>query len=418
MLQQVEGLIGDPRIRGAALISFCVGLSSITPNLKIAYQGDLQFCPLYFCLVAPPASGKSEIGKVGHLFDEVQQEKMDRTQCEWREYKEKRKELKPQDRDELPQPPLHTLFLPADTSTAALMKTLADNEGNGLMWESELDTLTRNMKSEYGNFNDILRNNWQGETITSNRKKDREYIRITNPHMSLLCCGTPQQVPHFFGSAENGLFSRFLFGSLPLCIEWRDQFDIEPSKGRVQELARQLLDYHRYRRDGNGSSVVTFTTSQKRQHRKVWEQTNLEVYELGGDELIASVRRHALAQLRIAALLTSLEQWEKREFISGAYAPQPPTVECSPTAWRLAEQLAQASISATTQAYSLLLTPRKSNGTRKEEERQQLFLSLPSPFSIGALPTTMSQSTKYRLLDLWTQEGMIEKREGAYYKRV
>lgn len=413
ILQEIEKLIGNADVLPSAYLSWLVGLSSIAPKLFINYQGQTQHCTLYFCCVAPPASGKSELGKIGHMFDSVQEKLMQQSSDLWQEYKEQRKQAKASDRDEIPVPPLYTLFLPADTSTAALMKTLKDNDGNGLMWESELDTLTRNMKSEFGNFNDILRNNWGGETIKSNRKKDREFITITSPHFSLFCSGTPQQVPNFFGSAENGLFSRFLFSVLPLSLQWHSQFDVIPSTSQVNDIALRLRDFNSWA----NSCLVTFSDKQKREHEKVWDTLSRETYEISGDEIIPCVRRHALSQLRMAALLTLYQTWENRWKTGENKMCPPSSLVCSSDAWGLALELAKYSLSATLNTHSLLLSPKHTNATKKEEERERIFSALPPVFALADLPASLSQSTKYRFLDMWRTAGRIEKDGDKWKKR-
>lgn len=412
-LQEIEKLIGNPEVLPSAYLAFLTGLSSLAPDLYINYQGQLQHCTLYFCCVAPPASGKSELGKIGHMFDQVQDFLMKKSSDLWAEYKEQRKQAKASDRDEIPVPPLFTLFLPADTSTAALMKTLKDNDGNGLMWESELDTLTRNMKTEFGNFNDILRNNWGGETIKSNRKKDREFITIRDPHFSLFCSGTPQQIPHFFGSAENGLFSRFLFSSLPLSLQWKSQFDVTPSKRQVEDMGVRVGCLYHWR----GACVVTFTDKQKKEHERVWDNLCKETYQISGDEIIPCVRRHALSHLRMSALLTLFQIFVNRRATPECRDAPPPSVVCSSDAWTLALELAKYSLSATLNTHALLISPKPTNASKKEEEREKLYSGLPALFTLANLPNTLSQSTKYRLLEMWRNAGRIEKDGDKWRKR-
>ena len=61
--------------------------------------------------------------------------------------------------------------------------------------------------------------------ISSLRKKDREYVEILKPKFSAILSGTPEQVFNLIPSAENGLFSRFIFYVMPTEIVWHDMFD-------------------------------------------------------------------------------------------------------------------------------------------------------------------------------------------------
>lgn len=409
ILKTVLSLVSDPNIKAPALLSYISGCATLLEKVTIYYQGQQQHLHLYYCLVAPPASGKSELGKVAKIFGAVQEDLMTHTNALREQYLQDRKNAKAADREEIAKPPLHTLFLPADTSTAALMKTLQDNNGNGLIWETELDTLTRNMKSEYGNYSDLLRNNWQSETIKSNRKKDREFITLDDPHFSLICSGTPQQIPRFFGSAENGLFSRFLFGSLPPSLEWRDQFSVSSSGRDIHDLALMMRDFKAFYTNG---ANITFTDKQKKEHFSVWSEATRDYYNIGGDELVGCVRRHGLAQLRIASILTCIEAWEKRRVGSLAEAQ----FNCTAKAWELSILLARLSLSSTMSAYTLLSDAPKDTATKKSRERDELFLSLPPLFTLDTLPSQLSKSTKYRLVELWRQQGLVEKTKDGYTK--
>ena len=54
-------------------------------------------------------------------------------------------------------PPERMLFIPANNSTTGVYQLISDNEGRGLMFETEGDTLTQAFKSDYGNYSDGFR---------------------------------------------------------------------------------------------------------------------------------------------------------------------------------------------------------------------------------------------------------------------
>ena len=104
-----------------------------------------------------------------------------------------------------------TLIIPANSSASSLISILHDNDGIGLLFETEGDTLSQTLKSEHGNYSDLLRKAFHHETISMSRRKDREYLEIDNPRVSVVLAGTPEQVRHLIPDAENGLLSRFIF---------------------------------------------------------------------------------------------------------------------------------------------------------------------------------------------------------------
>jgi hypothetical protein len=103
------------------------------------------------------------------------------------------------------------LIIPANNSSTGLFQNLNDDQGVGLLFETEGDTLAQTFKSEHGNYSDGFRKAFHHETISYNRRKDREYVELVTPKLSALLSGTPKQVSALVPSAENGLFSRFIF---------------------------------------------------------------------------------------------------------------------------------------------------------------------------------------------------------------
>ena len=111
---------------------------------------------------------------------------------------------------EKPKAPIEKmLFLPANNSSSGMFQLLENNEGKGLIFETEADTLTGTFKQDYGDYSDGFRKAFQHETISYYRKTDSEYVEIKKPKLSTVLTGTPKQVFSLFPNAENGLFSRF-----------------------------------------------------------------------------------------------------------------------------------------------------------------------------------------------------------------
>jgi hypothetical protein len=114
------------------------------------------------------------------------------------------------------------------------LKILADNDGIGLLFETEGDTLSQTLKSDYGNYSDTLRKAYHHETISLSRRKDREYLEVKNPRLSVVLAGTPEQVRRLIPDTENGLMSRFIFNMLPYKRYIRNVFATDDiSKSRM-----------------------------------------------------------------------------------------------------------------------------------------------------------------------------------------
>src|SRR5690606_26699081 len=75
-------------------------------------------------------------------------------------------------------PPERMLFIPANNSVTGVYQLISDNEGRGLIFETEGDTLAQAFKSDYGNYSDGFRKAFHHETISYYRRTDREYVDI------------------------------------------------------------------------------------------------------------------------------------------------------------------------------------------------------------------------------------------------
>ncbi len=109
------------------------------------------------------------------------------------------------------EPPMRMFVIPANSSASSFLKILGDNDGIGLLFESEGDTLSQTLKSDYGNYSDVLRKAFHHELVSLSRRKDREYCEVSNPRVSVALAGTPEQVRRLIPDAENGSDESLLF---------------------------------------------------------------------------------------------------------------------------------------------------------------------------------------------------------------
>lgn len=404
MLAELAAIAPAPSLLPSLVWAFCAGFSAVVPSLRILYGGSMQHCHLYYCLAAPAASGKSSLSIVAKCFGKWHARQRARSEAEWADYEERLKAADAADRGLIKEPPQRSLFLPADTTTAALLASVRDNDGGGLIWESELDTLVRAFRSEFGSYSDILRNNYHSEPIRSNRKQGRQFIELDDSHFSAVVCGTPRQVGDFFKSPENGLYSRFAFGSLPPSLEWRSQWEapnFAPVVASVGECVAAWGDAMQ------GQPVeVTFTPSQRAEHTRRWAALQELIYGMAGDEILPSVRRLGLMQVRLAAVLA----------LMAGGVPQSAAVECPAVAWQLAAFLAESAASDAVALLSLLPASEQQGG-KKAAERENVLLSLPPEFDVSQLPPSLSTATRYRWLAVWEREGKITKCDNKWHKR-
>jgi hypothetical protein len=91
-------------------------------------------------------------------------------EIEEEKYRQEKEAYKRQKRgDGIPEPtppPIRLLFLPANSSSTAIYQALNENGEQGLMFETEGDTLASTFGQDFGDFSDGLRKAFHHESIT------------------------------------------------------------------------------------------------------------------------------------------------------------------------------------------------------------------------------------------------------------
>ena len=222
--------------RDVMLLSALAVLSGCFPTVKGIYDGAPVWLNLFAFILAPAASGKGAMSWARKLawpwhqrLTLASKQAADAHQLQLQEWKTQRKGKHTTAVLPPPAPLFKQLYLPANTSAAALMRALADNDGRGIICETEADTLSGALGQDFGNFSDLLRKAFHHEPVSLMRKTDREQIDIGAPAISLALTGTPAQLRRLIPTAEDGLFSRILFYTFERPAAWRD---VSPAGGR------------------------------------------------------------------------------------------------------------------------------------------------------------------------------------------
>jgi len=196
------------RERDVALLGILAVLSSIFKNVKGSYSRQTIYSNLFVVVLAPPASGKGVLKYAKEIIMPLQAKLLE-------EYKNRKKEQgdaeSVEDAERSNKVKRKLLIIPGNTSNAAMIKHLSDNDGSGLIFETEIDTLTIVLKNDWGDFSDLLRKAFHAEAISLSRKKEDEYLNVDKPKLAIALSGTPSQIRALIPSVENGLFSRVLF---------------------------------------------------------------------------------------------------------------------------------------------------------------------------------------------------------------
>jgi hypothetical protein len=229
-------------------------------------------------------------------------------------------------------PPHKLLYLPGNTTAAALSTALAENEGRGIICETEADTLSGALGADFGNFSDVLRKSFQHEPAPLLRKTDRQHLDLAHPALSIALTGTPGQLPRLMPTAEDGLVSRFLFYTFEQAPVWQD---VSPAAGPpltpiidalADELTRMIEAAPAAEEPGRYPVSITLTLAD-------WHHLNAagaaglgEATTAAGSAGASTAYRLGLIAWRIVGLLTLLRCFESGQAPLGTLEANPSDV--------------------------------------------------------------------------------------------
>lgn len=220
----------DGHEKAVMLLSTLGVLSGCFPTVGGLYDGQRLGLNLFTLAVGPAAAGKSALRyalALAEPYDEQLQAASRAALADYEADKAARQATRKGKGNPaasgppiLAPPPFKMLLLPANQSAAAVYESLNDNDGRGIIGETELDTLSEALKQDWGGFSDVLRKAFHHERLSLKRKGSPPLL-LKSPALSLVLSGTPGQVPRLVPDAENGLFSRIWFYLITDESDWR-----------------------------------------------------------------------------------------------------------------------------------------------------------------------------------------------------
>ena len=404
--------------------------SACIPNVYGVYDRREVFSNLFLYVTASASAGKGRLSLCRHLAAPLHRELREQYRKSMEKYKQEQLQYvmnkKKGEASEPEEPPFLTLFIPANSTATVVYQTLSQNNGVGLLFETEGDTLANAFNSDLGNYSDGFRKAFHHETISYLRKKDREYVEITKPKFSAILSGTPEQVFNLIPSAENGLFSRFIFYVMPTEIVWHDMFDASegPTADELfKEIGRDFYQFHKLL----GAQPIRFTLQQEQQRRfnAFFSKTQADYAALFGNDIIASVRRLGLILFRFAMILTVFRQMDDGAFPLALDDGKEALLVCTDADFDTALAMVKVLLQHTVRVFQAL--PRRTERRFRQDRRQrtesymQTFLAaLPDAFSrSGYLQTAadmgINEKTAERYIAELCRSGMLEHPASGQY---
>jgi hypothetical protein len=412
-----------PEDRDLLLLGSLAAISPCLPNIFGIYDERKVYPNLFLFVTAQASAGKGRLTLCRKLVEPIHRALREQNKAEHEEYKRKQTEYaatKDKSEMERPQePPLRALFIPANSSATALFQILNDNNGIGLMFETEGDTLAQTFKSEHGNYSDGFRKAFHHEKISYLRRKDREYVELETPRLSALLSGTPKQVSALVPNAENGLFSRFIFYYMNILPVWKNVFAgsiAHTLDDYFRELGNQFYDFYKTLQQ---QSEIRFclTEQQQKQFNDYFSQAQNQYLYLCGTDYIATVRRLALISFRIAMILTTLRIMDGSGSQISYLKSQ---IQCSNADFITALEMVKILIQHAAKVYEALPIQIE---TPKQPNQKQLFLeALPPEFSrqdyiVIAKHLNIPDKTAEKHISKFVQSGLINHFAHGKYKK-
>lgn len=295
---------------------------------------------------------------------------------------------------------------------------LGDNDGNGLMFETEGDTLANVFNSDYGNYSDGFSKAFHHEAISYTRRKDREFVELLRPRLSTVLFGTSRQISALIPDAENGLFSRFIFYYINFRLEWIDVF-AQPEGSTLDEIFDDIgLSFlYLYQMLGMQPDIeLVLTKSQQQDFNAYYATAQREYYDLFGDDIIASVRRLGLITFRLAMILSALRLLDTGEL-------PPSRLVCLDEDFRSAMAVSRVLIKHTARVFRELSTAELDRPAAERSDRQdRLLQALPAEFDTAACITLaarlgIARKSVERYLKQWRSTEVIRRISHGHYAK-
>ena len=298
------------------------------------------------------------------------------------------------------------------------------------MHESEGSVITDIWKNAAANYNTVLRKAAEHEPISRNRCKSAS--EIPSPRLSMLLTGTFGQYKALVPSVENGYFSRLM----TVVIRGTNPFNKSyvSSKGAQSFIPKQV-----------GRHLLRVYESLLNAPEREWSLTDAQKERLGehleteyqtliallGDNFHSAVIRMAVQIERIAMVLTAMRGMSIPSELysdtssSSSILPDNIRLDCTDADYETAEIIGNRLLLHMAAAYRLI------NGDAHDlvpdikplDQRRILLEVLPNEYESKRLYSEAQLQgvcvrTATRWNDYWQQQGLVQKIQHGFYKKI
>lgn len=439
-LKEVLGNCISEDDRDMMLMGTLTCISATLHNVVGEYNHDDWHPMLYFFVMADAGMGKGSLKYCREIVAPIHNELREASERLMKEYKESKSENKSgekvaSDADETPH--RRTLFIPTNSSAASVIQQLDNNDGIGLIFDTECDTLSAILKSEYGDYSTIIRKSYHHEPIDLSRRKDDEYRVIERPMLAICLSGTPGQLYTLTPQAEDGTFSRITCYHMPFKAEFRDVLVESANTNSVCPTLRerffQLGKLYKQRRESffrGGKYRIVIPQEYCKEFNEHFRQMNQEVVDDISHDMQSVVRRLAFTVFRIMMVLTSIRFMDETPNPS-ALTPKDGSrivLRCSKDDFDIAMSIGDVLIYHTVYCYAHLPQSKvTTNGhgeiVTKKSKMEQLFAALPDKFDretyrAVSMKQSYPVSTTAKWINDYIRQGRLEHVSQNSYRKL
>ena len=298
------------------------------------------------------------------------------------------------------------IYLPANTSSAALMSYLKMLKGRGIMMATEIDTLSKALSSTTGGFSDTLRCMFEHETISKLRKGQEELIEIPDPHFNVLISGTYNQLKPLIKSRENGLMSRFACYVVKQTQDFDDRVWLDAEEDAVPQevvlyaqLAKEISQRYAWMKNAKHACYFYLTDAQRKSITRMFRGMYETLRPAFGNEFDSILKRMPVIMKRIGMILTG--------FRLDMNEPLPERVVCSEDDFEAILLIGHKLLLHSAMMYQML--PQNKDAAPGEIGQnliqKQFFQMLPTDFTKqDAVKTAEVLGIGNKTIDRWLQK--------------
>jgi len=426
VLKEGSNAFETPRERDTFLTGALAILSGCLPKVTGVYGQRTVYPHLFVFILAPAASGKGALQSSKALADKYHERTKEESLKAKKEYDAEMREYKKRhsgknaslmaDEEPPEEPPFQVVFIPANTSNAKIYGHLGCNNGGGIICETEADTLGDVFKQDWGSYSDMLRKAFHHERLSVSRKTNNEYIEVNNPRLAVALSGTPKQVFNIISSAEDGLFSRFVFYTFKTESKWRSPSPYDSTINLTDHFSAlsvkvlEMVDFL-----NKTPTEINLTKEQWDRFNPIFEKYLFNINAFVSEDAESVVKRLGLILYRFCMIFTTLRKFENGEDTL--------KMICTDSDFNSAVALVDVFLQHSILMFNNL--PKQEGAVApviKNTNKKQLLEALPNEFKraeaieLGAKYKMKPRTCDLFLADLLTNNYLTQPMSGVYQK--